>query len=154
MKKCSTTMKEKIIFNLFLSIICLLLIFSILKDCAKSRSEPGFWDLFLILIPALMSHVLSLQGLSYIKERKSIYYLRLILSNEYIPFQPKNKLPKDFEEFKKKFKRTNFLDFYTAEVRMDDFEYIHVRFKDKYDNITDKKVISATNFCRYFQVIE
>ena len=154
MEKRSTTMLGNAAVKLFLGIVCLVLTLALIKDCYKSGdyNQIGHW--VLILIVDSMGLIFLLQAKTCTTENNAIFALKEKLNNEYVQFQPKKKLPKDFEGFKKNLKKTNFLDFYTAEVRMDDFEYIHVRFKDKNDNVTDEQVISATDFCRYFQVIE
>lgn len=154
MEKRSTTMLGNAAVRFFLGIVCLVLTLALIKDCYKSGdyNQIGHWGL--ILIVDVLGLVFLLQAKSCTTENNAIFALTKVLDNEYIPFQPKNKLPKNFEEFKKNFKKTNFLDFYAAEVKMDEFEQIHVRFKDKKGNITDQKIISATDFCRYFQVIE
>lgn len=110
-------------------------------------------ELFVIFgfIFFLIDEFICILGLKYAFTLFAIMYSSKLLKNNFVEVSTRNLFLKSFEEFKKDFKM-DFADFYTAEVRMNEFDIIYLKLSDRNGIVKDYKTISAVDFLKYFKI--
>ena len=110
-------------------------------------------ELFVIFGSVLfvIDEFICILGLKYAFTLLTIMYSSKLLKINFVEVSTRNLFLKSFEEFKKDFK-VDFADFYTAEVRMNEFDIIYLKLSDRNGTVKDYKTISAVDFLKYFKI--